>query len=376
MWGKIYNLLGLLLVTGLISCGNNGVNNENDTSLRQQKITAGGHHTVVIKADSSLWSWGDDYYGQLGDGLNDYQVVPDALFIQFSSNPVQVGKQKWLQVSSGDIHTLAQHEDGTLWAWGGNTDYSLGTTLDEDQHSPIQISQDTDWIHISAGGFHNFGIKVDGTLWGWGDNGGNVLGLSDPLAGINIDRPTKIDNSTNWQQISGGRTHSVAIKTDGTLWGWGSLRLKNLQPMVIVQQISMESDWLQVSAGEYNTLIVKMDGTLWGWGLNQNSELGNNDSTEVDTITQIGNETDWAYVSTGGGITAAIKQDGTLWAWGFYSKVPSQIGIDTKWISVATGRGHFVAQKDDGTIWTWGSNGLGQLGNGTTEFQALPVNIF
>lgn len=361
------------LIVSLISCGGgdgtspaNNVTEPGFIDYKNENLTIGDVFTLTIKADGSLWSWGDDAYGQLGDG--EFTIGPDSV-------PDRVGTDKWQAVTAGQLHTLAQHADGSLYTWGYNDGGMLGIGFSGNQSSPVQVSPDTDWIQIEAGGFQNFAIKSNGTLWAWGKNFGNILGMDLPLIQVDVDTPTQVGISKDWFQVSTSGSHTVAIKQNGTLWGWGpSLGIANLDSLKPTQ-IGADTDWLQVSAGEHNTLTIKKNGTLWGWGVNQAGELGNNDSTLVDVVTRIGSDSDWFYVSTGAFHSAAIKNDGTLWAWGVSTTIPQKIGTDKDWVMVSAGN-HFVAMKEDGSIWTWGTNFSGQLGDGTTEPKSSPVKIY
>lgn len=192
--------------------------------------------------------------------------------------------------------------------------------------------------------------------------------------------------------VGGIGNYSHGIKSDGTLWAWGSNN--NLQlgdgtsiNKNIPTQIGTGTDWLQVSVGGAHTLAIKSDGTLWAWGYNYNGRLGDGTATNRNTPTQIGLETDWVQVAAGVDHSMGIKSDGTLWAWGgnpagqlgdgtdIEKFSPVQIGSGTDWVEIRAGYYLTLGIKSDGTLWAWGDNYYGQLGDGTTTVRHAPVQV-
>jgi len=340
-------------------------------------VSAGLSHTVAIKSDGTLWAWGYNGSGELGIGTTDYNPHP---------NPVQIGTDIWASVSAGSSHTMAIKTDGTLWAWGSNSFGKLGDGTTYLRNSPVQIGSGTDWASVSVGDSHSVARKSDGTLWAWGSNGMGQLGIGT-TDNNSHPNPVQIGTDTNWASVSAGGNHTVARKSDGTLWVWGyndkgqlgdSTKTNRSSPVQIGTDI-----WASVSAGSSHTMAIKTDGTLWAWGETTLGSLGTYPSTSP---VQIGTDTNWASVSTGMH-TVATKSDGTLWAWGYnssgqlgngtttVSSSPVQIGSGTDWASVSVGYEHSVARKSDGTLWAWGHNSSGELGIGTTTSCSSPVKV-
>src|SRR3989337_2999238 len=152
---------GLLFVTLLMTAFPSGATGETVKS----QIAAGSYHTLAIKSDGTLWAWGYNYSGQLGDGTTSNKTTP-----------VQIGTgTNWSQIAAGGYHTLAIKSDGTLWAWGGNSFGQLGDGTSSDyKTTPVQIGTGTNWSQIAAGGYHTLAIKSDGTLWAWGNYYGQL----------------------------------------------------------------------------------------------------------------------------------------------------------------------------------------------------------
>jgi hypothetical protein len=241
-----------------------------------KQVSAGYAHTAAIKTDGTLWLWGDNGYGQLG-------VVNTLTFSR--SSPVQTVTfgTNWKQVSaSGGAHTAAIKTDGTLWCWGINFDGQLGDNTNGYKNSPVQTTAlGTNWNQVSCGGLHTAAIKTDGTLWCWGENPYGQLGDNTRT---NRSSPVQtIAFGTNWKQVSCGHRHTAAIKTDGTLWCWGNndhgqlgTGKPGLQPKSSpVQTTTYGTNWKQVSCGWSHTAAIKA-GQLFCWGTNTFGQFGNN----------------------------------------------------------------------------------------------------
>ena len=273
-----------------------------------------------------LWTWGIGGSGELGlNELTNY------------SSPVQVGSlTDWKEVSSGWNHNLAVKQDGTMWSWGFGGDGKLGHNIRFDPNdgvtslnrsSPTQIGTDTNWKYVSTGGFHSMAIRVDGTLWGWGNSGNGEIGNSSRAA---RSSPVQVGSLSDWKSVAAGRDNVLAIKTDNSMWSWGRAQygVLGLNDTLVSRsspvQVGSLFDWKQVSlaavgaSAEFtrNASVVKLDGTLWAWGGGLEGQLGLNDLIYRSSPVQVGTLTNWKYVSVGIYGTAALKTDGTLWGWG------------------------------------------------------------
>ncbi len=359
-----------------------------EPASRWKAVAAGERFTLAVKTDGTLWAWGDNGSGQLGDGTTSTS----------RTTPVQIGTAtNWASVAAGQSHSMAIRSDGTLWGWGwsGNGAVGTGTTSNVPYYSPVQIGTAT-WASVAAGAGHTVAVKSDGTLWTWGDDGNGQLG--DNKAVVSRSAPYQIGTAT-WVAVAAGAAHTVAVKSDGTLWAWGYNATGELGDGATTErdlpvQIGTGTTWRSVAAGASNTggdthtVAVKSDGTLWAWGYNSNGQLGDGTTTDRHSPVQIG--MGFAVAATGHSHTAAVKTDGSLWTWGRNtsfgdvigqlgdgtatdSHLPGQVGAG--WASVATGAGHTVALKADGSLWGWGDNSYGQLGDGSTTRRPYRVKI-
>lgn len=335
------------------------------------QLSVGGQHTLAIAQDGTLWAWGDNSSGQLGNNIATGNLMNP---LQISSNP------NWAFVSAGEFYSLAIKKDGTLWAWGNNSYGQLGNGNTVQQNIPVQIGTDTNWIGIYAGYQHSVAKKVNKTVWAWGRNTYGQIGNNTTTDQLT---PLQVGTDTNWQSVSLGRTHTVALKNNGQLWSWGrnnygQLGIGNTTQQLIPVQIGSDTNWKAIEAGDYHTVALKNNGTIYSWGENGSGQLGLGDTTNRNSPTQIGIATDWKSIATGAYHGYAVKSTGTLWAWGdnYFGQVgngnftqqnsPVQIGTATDWYSVFSGDYYGVSQKNNGNFLSWGDNQSGQLGNGNT----------
>ena len=220
-------------------------------------------------------------------------------------------------------------------------------------------------------------IGIPPELWTWGNG---VTGLGNNSTTNTSTPVTTFAGGTNWKQVSGGYAYTAAIKTDGTIWIWGS----------IPTTFAAGNDWKQVSTTFLNVTAIKTDGTLWTWGNGSDGQLGNNDTTDATEtpITTFAGGTNWKQVSSAGQLTVAIKTDGTLWTWGNnnFGSLGTNDTISTNtpvttfaggnnWKQVSAGA-QVAAIKTDGTLWTWGAGGYGILGNAAITDRLTPVTTF
>jgi len=281
-------------------------------------------------------------------------------------------------IAAGDDFMLAVRTDGTLWGWGTNFWGALGVGTNLAAHLPVQVGTNRNWQAVSAGPRHAATLQSDGTLWTWGYNINGELGHGRTGAGTN--RPGLVSVDTNWCSVSAGGFHTVALRTDGTLWVWGDNHWGQAGngttgSMTQPTQSGSETNWVSVVAGYGHTMLFRADGSLWGSGWNNKGQLGIGTAIDTNQLTQVGTNVNWRSVAAGQYHTVGLRDDGTLWVWGdnqsgqlglFISGTnqPTQLGTDTNWVAVAAGADRTVALRNDGTLWGWGANYYGALGIG------------
>ena len=282
-----------------------------------------------------------------------------------------------------------------LWLWGAGSSGQLGDETNIGKSSPVQtVTGGTNWRSVSIGSGHSAAIKTDGSLWLWGFSNAGVLGNNTLGSPNRFSRAVQTSSGgTNWRSISACSLTNSAIKTDGSLWLWGSGANGALgnnagtNACSPVQTISGGCNWYNTSTGPAGTsAATKIDGTLWIWGRNLGGGLGDNSIIQKSSPVQtVSGGTDWRSVSLGSH-GAAIKTDGSLWLWGYGCK--GELGDNsiinksspvqtvtggTNWRSISLGDDHSAAIKTDGSLWLWGYNTRGILGDNCLVRKSSPV---
>jgi len=344
------------------------------------KSVMAGHRTAyAIKDDGTLWAWGKNNFGQMGNSsITDFSL------------PTQIGfDTDWSEIATIDNsnHALILKTDGSLWGWGWNDNGQIGNGTNVSTSSPIQIGTDKNWKSVACGFSHTLALKTDGSLWTWGSNSNGELGLSS-LIDYNI--PTKVGNDNDWASIAAGYNSSFAIKINGTLWGWGKNdkgQLGNGTYMVNINytptQIGGDTNWKKISTGTDKVSAIKTDGTLWEWGERYESYSGGPQYQK--TPIQVGNQNQWVDIDKGYNFSTVLKSDGTLWAWGTgilgdgtyhtLATIPILVNNETDWKMSSSGMYYSLSIKNNNTIWSWGTNIYGTLGDGTTIQKLSPISV-
>ena len=300
---------------------------------------------AFIKTDNTLWNWGQNSNGALGQNNN--QLIN-------RSSPTQIPGTTWKYVESSSKSSFATKTDGTLWCWGKNNRGELAQNNRTLLSSPTQIPGTT-WDVLGVGNQNVFCTKTDGTLWSWGYNGSyHRLGLLGDET--QYSSPVQIPGTwSDVKQISSGWTTTLVLKSDNTLWGWGNGNAGQLAQnnrSTIESPTQIAGSWSHIAAMGLQNGGIKTDGTLWMMGRNSDGTLGQGNTTFYSSPVQIPGTT-WSKISgeknDGGECALATKTDGTLWAWGNnqegqlaqnnrtqYSS-PRQVGSDTTWVDVIAG---------------------------------------
>ena len=356
------------------------------------------------------------------------------------SSPTQIPSgtdDGWKYLWNGGMHytavSFATREDGTMWSWGSAGDGMTGTNCqgppsicDRAYSSPVQIGTDTNWGQLAYGEKHAVAVKTDGTMWNWGQYQrlAKVPGVPNPQQG-NRSSPMQVGTDTNWaydetkQKVWADNYKNFAIKTDGTLWCWGTAgpagalmgsmgmnddssepnnRFSRSSPM----QVGTNTTWDYMCDGYYHQASArKTDGTMWVWGSSNEGALGLGNEIARSSPTQLpGN---WSKVCVNGRCSYGIKTNGTLWSWGGYNNYgqrglngqgfvqtqypvgwvpetkiissPAQVGTNTNWHDITAKEDYCLALKSDGSYWAWGRNQYGELGLNDLTHRSSPTQI-
>jgi alpha-tubulin suppressor-like RCC1 family protein len=337
-WGTVFSLGGYTSTSSPVTVLND------IKALDWVDVDKGFFHAGAIRSSGELFLWGVNNFGQLGNGVttSEFTIVypPVTPITNFTD---------WVSVSTSEQSTVALRDNGTLWSFGYNYYGQLGDGTTENRSSPVSVLGGfTDWESVSSGGTHTVGIRSNGTLWSFGYNGDGQLG--DGLSYTTKSSPVSvIGGFTDWSSVSCGSSHTLGVRDNGTLWGFGSNAFGFIGDGTVVSRSSPVSviggftDWSSVSCGFSHTAGIRSNGTLWTWGLNS---FGGYD-----------------YGSIGDG-TAVSR-----------SSPVSVIGGFTDWSSVSCGNNHTIGLRDNGTLWSFGRNNYGYLGDGTTEDRSSPVSV-
>ena len=342
-------------------------------------VAAASDYSLGLSADGKVFGWGNDGNGQLGLGRSVFatapQVVPGLNLGQGS------GKSR---VAAGLNHIVALKSDGTVWAWGSNSIGQLGDGTTTNRSSPVQVPGLTGVVAVAAGFAHTLALKSDGSLWVWGSNSSGQLG--DGTTTYYRTSPVQVPGLTGVVAVAGGGYYSLALKSDGSVWAWGMNDYGQLGDGTktnrsLPVQVPGLTGVLAVLAGYSHSVAVKADGTLWAWGSNSSGQLGDGTTMIRSSPVQSPGITGVVAVAAGNGSTAALKADGTVWETilistnGVYSSQWRQVAGITGAAAVTAGLVHKLAFKSDGSVWAWGSNDYGQLGDGTTTYRSSPLPV-
>ncbi len=374
-------------------------------------VWGGARGTIILKSDGTVWTWGANFNGKLGIGeTNDVrELTPVEVH-----GPGNVGLFNSVKaVMGGEIHNVALKSDGTVWCWGWNAFGQLGNGTTNDSWVPVQAGLTanpplTNVVKLGGRPYFTLAEKADGTIWAWGMNqfgqmgNGTVTPFSSPPNSV----PVQVSNSQPGGPINGaaqitcGYQFGAALTTNGTVWVWGSgthgeqgtgTTTSNYIPV----QVPGLTNITQISAGWFHILARKADGTAWAWGNNSDGEIGDGTTSGAFSPVQLLNLSNIVAVSGGDSHSSALTADGTIWKWGrndlgelgngatnsSANPFPAKIITDKfgnsfgNVVTMAARDYHNIAVKADGSVWMWGANDQGQCGNGTQNDTWRPTPV-
>lgn len=332
-------------------------------------ISIGGRHAVGYNPGGVLQAWGENAYGQLGVG----DVID-------RSAPAPVtGVPPFRQMSAGFTHTVAVAGDGSVWTWGSNGSGELADGTVAAENIPVAVQGLGKASAVAAGSFHVLALATDGSVWAWGSNGNGALGNGSRRDSALPQRALGLPPVT---AIAAGRSYSLALDADGTVWSWGygdAGRLGNgttSGAWLTPQALTTISGVTQISAGSQHALALRSDGSVWVWGSNAAGQIGDGTTINRSTPTRVDlPNTNIIAVAAGSLHSLALDRSGNVWAWG-YNFPPARVADLADIVAIAAGEHLSYAIGADGRVWASGSNVQGELGTGSTaayELAAFPI---
>ena len=339
----------------------------------------------AMPTPGAAYTWGQNNLGQLGIGPSADLNAPAEVTCCAASGGV-------LELVGGRHHSVALAADGTVYAWGQNTRGQVGDGTQVNRNQPTAVLTGQDIVAVSAGHYHSMALTATGVLFVWGRNDTSQLGFvgDDQLV------PTQLPGITDVVTMTGGRNHTAIVRADGTVWtfgtntdgqlGNGSTGGEQATPAPVTNSTGIEAI-TSVRAGRDVTYAISNDGSLWVWGANSQGAIG--DGTVVDRATPFEVEIGGVVADAAGGAfhSLAVRADGSVFAWGLNRAGeigvnsgtgrflnPQSVGVSDA-VAVGAGRNHSLAIRLSGAVMSWGKNDFGQLGDGSTINRLAPVAV-
>lgn len=352
----------------------------------QPQVEVNGFHSVFLDESGQVWTWGDNRFGQLGNGTTTASASPAVIS----------GLPTIAAVAAGGGHTMALTTDGNVWTWGGNHDNTLGVSTDTTtQTTPVQIAGLDHIVAITAGDGHGVALRSNGTVWTWGINKDGQTGLSQDG---NHPFPEQVQNIDHVTAIAAGDYHTLVLREDRTVWAsglnnYGQLGDDSTQSRSAFAEVKYLTNVTAITAGEFFSMTLDAYGDVWVWGDNRLGQAGLDPT--IDEIVSLPTRVTLPLtgqpnvtMAAGGSHGLALDDNGILYSWGY--NYFSQLGYETAQsvsptaqlvplldsiAAISAGDNNSLVLSTDDTLWAWGDNEFGQIGDGTTDQRPAPVII-
>jgi alpha-tubulin suppressor-like RCC1 family protein len=386
-------------------------------AARANGLAGSGQHSLAIRPGNAYgYAWGANQAGQIGtDTAGKNQAYPFLWSPGSEIATADITDHAWIQVASGDWHSVALRDDGMVWTWGQNGHGQLGDGTKTDRARPAQVPGLSNVIAVAAGKYHSLAVTQAGEVWAWGNNAHRQLGNNSSDAALEpvqvvIERPGDDTRPVTFPPLTGviavatSEVHSMALKSDGTVWAWGKnqygqLGTGNTFDSATAQQVPGLTEVKTIVAGGYDstpvttgtayTLAQRHNGTWWGWGNNAKCQLGEaawEEQTTPMQLVNLSNLGELQVLAGGGAHGVALLADGRVSTWGdnlhgqlgdgTSNRVCTPLMVDIDEVeTISAGETHTLVTQRDGTVWAWGGNQYGQLGNGTASDNPQPTPV-
>jgi alpha-tubulin suppressor-like RCC1 family protein len=374
----IFTILAAVVLTAL-SLGILSGSAQAASPTTWNSVSAGTGYTCGIHTSKSLFCWGYNGSGQLGDGTTTFRTTPR-----------HVGSAHWSNVTTGTNTTCGITTGDSLYCWGLNNTNQIGDGTTTERHTPRHVGS-AHWSSVAVGDISTCGITTSEKLYCWGQGANGALGTGGTSS---FATPHRVGTATNWVRVTSGTFHVCALNSSHQIFCWGyngagqignGSTVNALSPL----RVGTKSDWASIDAGALSTCGIRTGGRAYCWGENADGELADNTRTNALSPTQAGTDfAEWSGISAGGNHTCAIRTDHALGCTGLnsFGELGLDDGVDRltfkredrgydDWHAVSAGRFHTCAIRSSKALYCWGDNGFGQLGIGAAGNRFVPTRV-